>query len=375
MRTQFLFGLAIAVLFGCGAGSSDGAAGEDSDLTGQAPSADEAKACQDGTVGTDATGASVVHCHKPFATAPLVRLPADAITGTQATFYGGMSVPATFDDIAVIWTRDGKLFVAVDAKGKPIAYGANGAKLPQALHAPTNRVTFTLYQFAGKLGPQVDTSYGKATAITLTNVRAVVEIDGCALDSRLLGTFTGSVSARLATPTGSGPFVKAFDATTRIPIHVTLDSITKGATLGEYKGGGRISDGDTYVLAGTLDNFDKDVTIGGKTYASLTAMGATNPFLGAKDNKIQLFRTGNMHGLVNDSHWVLTYPSGSQSLSTTGMSNTLTALTAPAWLMSATGQPADLATVTINPHIPYAANGNSVTLSPEDVGARLGQCQ
>lgn len=370
MRSPWLLGI-LFTIFGCGASSGDdGTPGEEQDLTSTPPSAEEAKACEDGSVGTDATGASVVHCHKPFPTAPFVRLPADSAT----SFYGGITVPTTVADIAVIWSRDGKRFAAVDSSGKPIAFGGAGSKLPKTLHAPTNRITFTLYQFTGTLGAELDTPYGKATAITLKSARPVVELDGCAFDSRLLGTFTGTVSERLATPSGSGPWAKAFDESKRVPIHVTLDTIAKSTTLAEYKGGGKLTDADTYQLRGTIDNFDKDVTVGGTKYPSLTAMGATNPFAGAKDGKIELYRLGNMHGQMNDGHWVFTYPAGSQTLSGNGMSYTLSAFTAPTWLFDADVKADDLQSVTIKPHIPFVSNGHSIILTPENVGARVGTC-
>ncbi|HEY8075870.1 MAG TPA: hypothetical protein VIF62_17205 [Labilithrix sp.] len=367
-----LFGLAL----GCAAPTEDAADDEAEDLTAStAPSAAEAKACEAGTVGTDATGAKVVHCTKPFASAPFVRLPADAIDGERATFYGAMTVPTTSADIAVVFARDGKMYAAVDAKGEPLGYGTSGAKLPKALHAPTNRLTFTIYQFKGELGAEVETPYGKATAIRLKDARAVVEVPGCALDSRLLGTFSGSVSERLATPSGAGPWAKAFNESKRVPIHVTLDSIEKGVTLAEYKGGAKLSDAETYVLSGTIDNFDKEVTVSGKKYASLAAMGAKNPFAGAKNGKIQLYRLGNMHGQTNDGHWVLTYPSGSETLTMNGMSYTLSAFTAPSFLLADEKSAPEMSTVTIRPHIPYTANGHSVILTPENVGARVGQCR
>lgn len=375
MRARQIFGVLLGCLLGCGSSTPDdgGEAGDEEALSTAAPSADEAKACDEASVGKDGTGSAVVHCKKAFTTAPFVRLPGDAMTGAKATFYGGMTVPSTSDEIAEIWSRDGKRFVAVDASGKAIPYGAG--KLPKTLHAPTNRITFTLYQFTGKLGAEIDTAYGKATAIVLSAVRPVVEIDGCAFDSRLAGTWSGTVSERLETPSGGGPFARAFDDTKRVPIHMTLKTIKKSNTLQDYKGGTRLADADTYMLSGTIDNFGADVTVNGKTYPSLKAMGKKNPFLGASDGAIQLYRLGNMHGQTNDGHWVLTYPAGSQALTTNGMSYTLTAFTAPSMFLGA-GVAADpLLGLEIKPHIPFTVNGHTMVIAPEKVGEQSGQCQ
>jgi hypothetical protein len=299
-------------------------------------------------------------------------LPDDVVNGADATFYGGITVPATADAMTVIWGRDGKRYVAVDKSGKPIEFGS---KLPSSLHAPTNRVTFTLYQFKGTLGGEVDTFvFGKATGIRLESVRSVVMVEGCAFDGRLVGTWTGTVTEHLEQVQHWGPISHAYDENKPIPIHLTLGSMKKWTTLQEYDGPDHMSDAQTYMLEGTIDNFSEDVTVNGRTYPSLKAMGVKNPFPGAEDGKVALYRTGNMHGLSDDSHWVFQYPDKSQDLSVTGMTNVLTALTAPSMLLGSDAKVPDLQTIEIKPHIPFSTNGNIITLTPENVGAGLAQC-
>lgn len=367
-----IFALAVGVTAGCSSGEPEPDMTEDAL---KAPSNDEKRACEVASIGTDGTGARVVHCTKPFASAPFVRLPADKITGTKATFYGGMTVPSTFEDVAVIWARDGKRYVAVDGEGKAIAFTKAGNKLPAALHAPTNRITFTLYQFTGTLGTEVDTPYGTATAIKLSNARAAVVVDGCGLDSRMLGTWNGTVSEKLETPVGNGPFAKSFDEGRRVPIHLTLTSIKKSNPLADYAGGEPLEDASTFILEGKIDNFSEAINVGGKEYPSLAAMGRKNPFLGASDGNIQLYRLGNMHGQKNDGHWVLTYPKGAQALTGNGMSLTLTALTAPSMILEPGVAAGPLDSLEIRPHIPFLKNGHSVILSAENIGASIGRCE
>ncbi len=359
----------------CGSGSGDSAAGDDSDVTASTPpSAEEAKACQTGTVTKNGAGDTILACAQPFDAAPAVRLPADKTSSGTISLYAGASVPTDFSGAFVLWDRDGKLYLPVDSANAPIAYADGAKKLPKTMHAPTNRMALTIYQFTGTLGGAVDSPHGAATAIHIKTARPVVELDGCAIDSRLLGTWDGTVSERLATPTGGGPLTKNFDETKRVAIHVTFDGIGKHPALSDYTGGKVLKDADTYDLSGTIDNFDKDVKIGGKTYPSLTAMGAKNPFFGAKDGNIDMYRVGNMHGQQNDAHWVFTYPAGSQNLSGNGMSYTLTAFTAPVFLFANGVAPKDIAQIEIKPHIPFLANGHSVDLAPLQIGAHLGKC-
>jgi hypothetical protein len=167
---------------------------------------------------------------------------------------------------------------------------------------------------------------------------------------------------------------KNFDEEKRVPIHITLDRMEKRPVLSDYKGSTTLKDADTYLLSGTIDNFDRDLSADGKTYPSLEAMGDKNPFFGSSDGKIELYRLGNMHGQANDGHWVFTYPSGSQNLTMNGMSYTLTAFTAPTMLFGSDVAVDALQSVEIRPHIPFAANGHSVVMAPVSVGAELGKC-
>jgi hypothetical protein len=370
----FLFAFAFA--FGCGAGESDpSAAGNSSDVTTGGPTAEEAQACAKGSVGKNLAGDSVVKCTVPFADAPMVHLPADQMAGDEVSFYAGGSQPDG-DFEGVLWTRDGKSFVPVDNANKPIEFTDDGSKaLPKGMHAPSNRLLFTIYRFTGKLGKSLKSQHGDATAIHLTDARPVVEIDGCALDSRLLGTWEGTVSERLVTPSGYGPFTKNFDPDKRIPIHITFDSLTPAAPLADFSAGGvRMKDALTFTVNGTIDNFDKDVTVDGKLYPSLTAMDVKNPFYSAKDGKVSLYRLGNMHGLINDAHWALNYPNGSKDLTPNGMSQTMDAFQGPSFLFDAGVSSDEYGTLSVAPHLPYNLNGHTVELKPVHIGEKLGQC-
>jgi hypothetical protein len=348
-----------ASLTGCSVEST-----AEEDLTATKPSAAEVAGCKVGAIVKASSGESVVECTEPFAEAPFVRPPADTKSGTKLTFYAGVTLPTDVSNAIVLWDREGNRYVPVDAKGKPIAF-TKSASLPKALHAPTNRVTYTLYQLVGTVGGAVDSAYGSAKSIRLTGARAVYALPGCVVDGHLEGEWEGTVSERLATPQGSGPFAKAFDASKRVPIHVTFTKAKQQVNdLADYDGKKKLSDQETFLLTGTIDNFSKDVSIRGTKYPSLAAMGAKNPFLGASSGGVELYRLGNMHGTMGDGHWVLTYPPGSQSLTGNGMTFTLTAQTAPSFLFGPDVSADELVTLDVRPHIPYVSNGHTVLMHP-----------
>lgn len=373
-RSPLRSAIALAVLLGTASCNDDQVLDEETQdaLTSKGPTAAELTACPGGVAAQDATGDRVVKCTKLYPAAPLIRLPADTLTGSRATFYGGLSVPVDFSGVARIWTRDGKHYLPVTAAGAAIRFDET-ARLPAKLHAPTNRVTYTLYQLSGVLGAPLDTGSGPEPTIRLTGARAVVSVDGCVLDSRLLGTWEGSASEAYAAPVGHAPFLQYFDESKRVPIRIKLDALEAMPTLSDYAGGA-LTDAATYRLKGRIENWDWPVTAGDKTFPALTSLGAKNPFAGASSGSVELYRLGNMHGQNNDGHWVLTYPNGAKNLTGNGMSYTLTALTAPALLLAPTAKVDELQQLTIAPHIPFATNGHTVVLSPVDVGMRAGQC-
>lgn len=376
MKRSTCFAL-VSVLLGACAPEGDGGDDEgygESEAAVSRPSVAEARACAEGGVGNDANGDPVLKCTKPFAERPFVRLPTDSAQGDTTTFYAGVTVPTTASNEFVLWTREGQRFVPVDARAKAISF-RDSAKLPRGLRAPTNRATFTLYQFKGKIGRSVDSPFGPARAIRLESARAVVSIDGCAFDSRLLGTWEGSASQRLTSPAGpGGPFARAFDESKRVPIRVVFDKIAPMNKLAEFEGGQQIEDAATYKLTGRIENFDRTVTVNGRVFPSLEAMGERSPFFGADDGKVELYRLGNMHGQSNDGHWVFTYPLGAEPLTFNGMSHTLTSQTAPTLLLPDEHRK-PLETIEIFPHMPYGVNGHSVLLEPVAIGARTGQCR
>jgi DNA-binding transcriptional regulator LsrR (DeoR family) len=84
----------------------------------------------------------------------------------------------------------------------------------------------------------------------------------------------------------------------RVAIRVTFTKLTNeiSGELGEWQNSKKLPDGTLSSVAGQIDNFDAGVKgADGKCIGSLEAMGAANPFDGAKSGDILEFRVGGMH--------------------------------------------------------------------------------
>lgn len=310
-----------------------------------------------------------VRCTKTYPEAPFVRPSlADALgaRGKPGKFYGAMLPPRSFAGEVRLFDRTGATYLATDARGAPLDFG-NPAQLLKKAGLPSNRVYFTLYRFEGSLRPG-DITVGDTTApaFALTGITPIAELDGCAIDSLLLGAWEGTVSTRIAPePSGNPMFTPLFDPQAKRPLRVTFTSLTKVGPLANWQGE-PIIDQQTYLAHGTIDN-----------YADFAGLGAKSPFLGSRNGAVDLSRRGAMHGLANDNHWVLTYPQGTRSTTTNGMSYEMQALSSAALLLPASASEAatrDLRTIEVRAHVPYANSGFVIALRPKSIGASAGRC-
>jgi hypothetical protein len=337
------------------------------------PARADSNPCPAGKTRKNSAGDSVFVCTQVAASRPLVRLPADVKTAAQATLHGAFAMPNGALDGLVFFSANAKSWAIVDAAGKPLTMTSTG--LPEGLHAPTNRIIYSLYEVVGTPGAGLKpTFYGKATPLVLKSVKALAEVDGCLFDSYLLGTWVAQVSTRLPKDkiVSMGPLTKYFDPTKKVPVHITLSKAQARPALDDYRLGKKISDAATMILSGVIDNFDNDVTDGGKSYPALSKLGAANPFLGASSGAVELYRLGNMHGVPGDSHWVLTYPPGTQNTTGNGMSFLLASYAGPFWAMKAG---AGFSTIQILPHLPYVKNGLEVALQALSIGKQAAACK
>ncbi len=312
---------------------------------------------------------ALVRCTKTHPSAPFLRPSlADSLgtRGQAGKFYGAMLPPRSVAGEVRLFDRNGTMYLATDARGVPLDFGNPSPALKKA-GLPTNRVYYTLYRFEGALRPgNVTVGDTTAPAFALTSATPIADVDGCAVDSLLLGQWEGTVTTRLSPePAGNPMFTPLFDARSTRPLRVTFGSLAKGGLLADWQGG-PMADQRTYVARGVIDN-----------YADFAALGAKNPFLGSHDGNIDLSRRGAMHGLANDNHWVLTYPRGTRSTTTNGMSYEMQALSTASLLLPATVSAATaraLRTVEVRAHVPYANSGFVITLQPKGIGSAAGNC-
>lgn len=337
-------------------------------------SAAELAGCPDGKAASSSLGEPVVLCGSGHTSGALLHPPPDAIGAATATFYGTL-VSDSKGDYSVLMTRKGRMFAPVDSRGARVKF-LDAKSFPKAMHMPTNHTVDTVFQFSGSLtSASVETLGGTAKGFRIKSARPVYQMDGCSLDRRLLGTWVGDAAERLKTPqtTMPGPFGTIyFDAKKRVPLLIDFERLSNPNLLAENNGGYPIRDAKTHTVRGTIRNFSTKVVFEGVTYPSLTAMGATNPFAGASSGEVALSRSGNMHGLGHDAHWVFDYPTGSNSLSTNGMNTALSEYQAQEWLEE--GGSKTLSTIRTKPHIPYITVGQDLSLRALHIGTHTEAC-
>ena len=328
----------------------------------------------------DSAGNSATLCKKLFLEKPYIHLQDDDQTSDSmhVTVYGGI-FPGE-DNVIYLLDRDGKQYALADAKGKAFNF-ISAPVLKKLAGFPSYRYIFTIYKVTGKIKGQVAQpgTSTKLPAFTPDSIKPVVIVDGCAIDSFLLGTWEGQVTPRLEKPISlGGPLVTYFDEKSRVPVLIHFDEIKLREPNGIYNwsGNGRLKEEKSYQLNGTILNMTQDYTTAeGKKYPSLASMGDRNPFLGAKDGAVNLSRYSNMHGLPYDDHWVLTYPDGSQNLSTNGMTHRLEFFD-PATLIAKSENSADAERngILMFPHIPYYTTRHRMELTPVSIGQQSGAC-
>lgn len=309
----------------------------------------------------------LARCAATYAEAPFVRpsLTDSFSAGGTGKFFGAMLPPRSFEGALRLFDRTGKVYFATDAQGTPLDFTRPPETL-RNLKLPSNRVYFTLYRFEGKRGPSVQAGGETGPGFILTKATPVAEVDGCAVDSLLLGTWEGTVSKRLSPePEGNPMFTKFFDEEDTAPIRVSFTRLEKFVELGDWTGE-PIGSHQTYMAKGSITN-----------YADLTALGKKSPFLGSSNGDVELYRKASMHGLGNDNHWVLTYPSGTTKVTGNGMAYEMQALSMASLIAPARLSPAmesTLREMVIRPHLPFNNDGHVVVLRPTRIGASAGKC-
>lgn len=308
----------------------------------------------------------LVRCTTTHPTAPFLRPSlADAFTTASAKFYGAILPPTSAEQELRLFDRTGKVYLATDSRGRPLDFQRPPTELKN-LKLPSNRVYYTLYRFEGVVKGTATAGGETAPAFRLSKATPIATLDGCAIDSLVLGTWEGTTTTRLdPAPTGNPMFTPYFDPENTVPLTVTFKTLSKSVKLADFLGE-PLADQQTYMASGTIDN-----------YADFALLKKKNPFLGSTSGKVNLYRKGSMHGVPNDNHWVLDYPGGTLNTTGNGMSYEMQALSvasliAPANLTAT--QSKVLREISIRPHLPYNNSGLVVTLRPRKIGAAAGSC-
>lgn len=339
----------------------------------------------------DSDNDTVILCQQLYSTPPYIRLSKEDNLSNQKNikFIGGFDVAnQNQTTLLVLFDRQGNKYVATDANGNPLEMAKSPEQFDKRLRFPTYRTLFTLYDIQGTLLSKsiAHPVLGNLQSLVITSGSPYMVIDGCAMDSFLLGTWEGDVSARIS-PAPTGAFAKFFDVNKRVPLSVTFSSTKSilslsGGLLPDW-GSLPMKDGVTLGLVGKINNYNSPFTSeSGTVFPALTSYGKNgeqNPFFGSKQNLVYLYRQSNMHGTNYDSHWVFQYPTAGQflppnNLTVSGMSNGLSFFIPAELIQVNSSLPGEYSNVVIYPHLPQIDNGNVVNLHPVKIGATQSAC-
>ncbi|MFI5363308.1 MAG: hypothetical protein ACHQ49_15180 [Elusimicrobiota bacterium] len=283
--------------------------------------------------GTTGDGDAVVVCKSLYTTAPAVRVPDAVVDGTRVDLFAAVSQSGTMG--ASLYDSDGAEYTILGPDSKPFRFKDSAGKLPAALKMPSNRTNFLIYRVRGTLGPVLTNDYGNTTkSISVAEMTPAVLIRGRALDSAFLGRWVGTVTKRNPDPAAT-PQTR-FLADQLVPIDLQFTGLTRRPdNLCSFDKSSTLADGDVYALDGVVSNF-----------SDLAALGAQNPFLGATDGRVTMYRFDTMH-FAGDNVIVFAYPQGTQKLTANGMTGNF--MMQPAALIRKSPAP-DRQALTIFPH-------------------------
>jgi hypothetical protein len=268
--------------------------------------------CAAQAAGRTIEGEGVLVCNQLHAERPFIRPPADSFPKTgSATVW----VAASISGGLTLVDRTGREYKVVDTKGAVL--NADAATLPVHMHMPSAHNMFVIYRVTGPIGSWTDEWKQTWPTIHLTSLHPEILIPGKIIDDAF-PVWEGTVSERID--------AGHWDPTKMVPIRVRFSSLAKGNNLVFWEDSTqRLADGATYFANGVVDNM-KSAVLGadGSCLPPLAGYGNANPFGGAKDDNVMMFRESAMH-FGGDEQTVLQYPTATPGLSQTGMGG-LTAL-------------------------------------------------
>jgi hypothetical protein len=325
-----LFSFGVPERQGCGGNGEPPAAmaDDESDMA--------ASVCAQQHAGRSHDGEPVIVCDKAYGGPPQVKLPADS----SSVFYLALQT-------------SGRLTLFIDRSG--VEYGVENT-LPATLKLPSNRSLYFIYKVAGTIGTMNDPISNQVIpSINVKAAKPYILLSAQAIDSSVT-VWEGTVARRLSD--------SSWDPNTSVPLRITIRSQDAARGLPVWGDTSKLlADGPVSELVGAIDNWSQNVQgSDGHCLQSLTAMGRSNPFAGARSGDVRLFRMATMH-FAGDQVMVLEYPPGTTGLSQSGMGG-ITVLHPAAFIQTARDPRWHVQE--LRPH--SAPDGNVVSLHPASGG-------
>ncbi len=290
---------------------------------------------------TDASGLAV--CDQLFPSRPFVRPPADNSSNSSALdFYAGIYDLGYFGIYLV--DRNGTKYGVVDQSKKSVDL----KHLPKSIGMPSYSYIFTLYHVKGAV---VGRDSDKNPLITVGSIVPAAKIMGCAIDNAFLGTWTGSMTARKPDLT--------FDIGKTVPIEVIFTTLKKESNLVVYPNKTSVMQDPEATVHGLVGNLQNMAAI------------PSNPFRGASNPSIEIWRVAQMHE-AGDTHTGILYPSGMANHPSLGMGELTPFL--PAALIQVRPSK-EFSEVEFQPHGPVIPGISHIWLAPSQIGRQSQECQ
>jgi hypothetical protein len=298
-----------------------------------------AQSCVDVQEGKTPRGQSITICKETYRSSPFVHLPKDVVSAETSTLYLAIENGSFVD-------RNLTTYKIIDKRNR-----SSVKDFP--IDTSSNRNLFTVYKVKGKIRTSTGSDGKTMSSLAVAGYQPFLQIDGCAIDGLLLGSWEGAVSARIST---SDEDFLVFDASKALEFKVTFSSLRKTENLQDWDHKGQEIGGTAYQVQGEITNFQ-----------NLVDLGEANPFWTAPSAAVSLYRYPGMHA-QGDNELVMNWPKAPR-VSSSGMTPILPV--SPK-LLIAEKIPNQMLNLDFMEH--GTPTGFKMTLSPKNFGAVKPDC-
>jgi len=259
--------------------------------------------CAEQISGKTAEGEPVTICQKLFTEAPFVRLPADQTTAATMQTINGvieLDIGGGGGDYTIVGVRmidrNLNIYDLVDSNGATLNVDS---PIMKANFFPSNRVHYLLYE------AQIAAS---TRGYRLMGLRAIVMIEGRAIDERLLGAWEGVMSLY----TGDGGANHSWSRDQNASVRIEMVGLTPYENFSQvfHLVSPILPDGTRFKALGGVVNATDNVKLStGECARPLMSYGNSNPLFIAEDSRFTFWRYPAMHTAFSaDFHIVNDYP-------------------------------------------------------------------